>query len=103
MRSRPPTISTCSSKGDGVDGKKDGGKRPRAETLRREHWKDDPEEHDFPAAANYLTLVATVARQTGSSLRCVPLQPPSSSSLRCVRLLVIGRFRARGGVLSGRC
>jgi len=22
-----------------------------------EHWKDDPEEHDFPAANDYLTLV----------------------------------------------
>lgn len=23
----------------------------------REHWKDDPEEHDFPAAADYLGLL----------------------------------------------
>ena len=23
-----------------------------------EHWQDDPEEHDFPAAADYLSLVA---------------------------------------------
>ena len=40
------------------DGKKGGGKRLRPETLPREHWKDDPEEHDFPAAANYLSLLA---------------------------------------------
>jgi hypothetical protein len=24
---------------------------------RREHWKDEPEEHDFPAAAAYLSLL----------------------------------------------
>ena len=23
-----------------------------------EHWQDDPEEHDFPAAADYLSLLA---------------------------------------------
>jgi hypothetical protein len=23
-----------------------------------EHWQDDPEEHDFPAAADYLSLIA---------------------------------------------
>ena len=40
------------------DGKKDGGKRLRAKTLPREYWKDEPEEHDFPAAANYLSLLA---------------------------------------------
>jgi hypothetical protein len=26
---------------------------------RREHWKDEPDEHDFPAAADYLTLLAS--------------------------------------------
>jgi hypothetical protein len=40
------------------DGKKDGGKRLRPKALPPEHWKDEPEEHDFPAAANYLSLLA---------------------------------------------
>lgn len=39
-------------------GKKDSGKRLRPKTLPREHWKDEPEEHDFPAAAKYLSLLA---------------------------------------------
>ena len=25
--------------------------------AKKEHWKDEPEEHDFPAAADYLSLV----------------------------------------------
>ena len=25
--------------------------------MPKEHWKDEPEEHDFPAAADYLSLV----------------------------------------------
>jgi hypothetical protein len=25
--------------------------------MPAEHWKDDPEEHDFPAAASYLSLL----------------------------------------------
>ena len=25
--------------------------------ARSEHWKDEPEEHDFPAAADYLSLL----------------------------------------------
>jgi hypothetical protein len=32
---------------------------------RPEHWKDEPEEHDFPAAADYLSLVFT-ERQTAA-------------------------------------
>ena len=33
--------------------------------MPAEHWKDDPEEHDFPAAAAYLTLLFT-AEETAS-------------------------------------
>jgi len=29
--------------------------------AEKEHWKSKPEEHDFPAAANYLALVASEA------------------------------------------
>jgi hypothetical protein len=33
---------------------------------RPEHWKDEPDEHDFPAAMDYLTLV--VSEQTAAVL-----------------------------------
>jgi len=33
---------------------------------RPEHWKDEPDEHDFPAAADYLTLLLT--EQTAAAL-----------------------------------
>ncbi len=28
--------------------------------VRPEHWKDEPDEHDFPAAADYLSLLLPV-------------------------------------------
>jgi hypothetical protein len=30
----------------------------------REHWQDEPEEHDFPAAADYLSLLVPPAQAT---------------------------------------
>jgi hypothetical protein len=36
-------------------------KKRRAE----EHWKPDPDEHDFPAAADYLSLIFTADVVTG--------------------------------------
>lgn len=41
----------------------------------KEHWKKDPEEHDFPAASNYLTLLVTEteAAQIVERLRSAPL------------------------------
>jgi hypothetical protein len=37
----------------------------------KEHWKNDPEDHDFPAAVDYLSLLLDpdTARSTASSLR----------------------------------
>ena len=34
--------------------------------VRPEHWKDEPDEHDFPAAADYLSLLLPV--QTAAAL-----------------------------------
>jgi len=31
--------------------------KPKAKQLPAEHWKDEPDEHDFPAAGDYLSLV----------------------------------------------
>jgi len=43
-----------------------------AESVR---WKDEPEEHDYPAAASYLSLVATdaVVQATVAALREAPV------------------------------
>ena len=30
---------------------------PKKQPVLREHWKDEPDEHDFPAAADYLSLL----------------------------------------------
>lgn len=38
--------------------KRDGKKQPKAASQPRvEHWKTDPDEHDYPAAADYLSLL----------------------------------------------
>jgi hypothetical protein len=41
---------------------------------RREHWKQAPDEHDFPAAENYLGLLVPdeVAGRIAGELRAVP-------------------------------
>ncbi|MDP9074299.1 MAG: hypothetical protein M3N98_09020 [Actinomycetota bacterium] len=40
-----------------------------------EHWKSEPEEHDYPAATDYLSLVAPPAlvQATVEALRAAPL------------------------------
>ena len=42
---------------------------------RKEHWKTEPDEHDYPAAQDYLTLVATgpVAARLAKALQKAPL------------------------------
>lgn len=59
------------------DDKAKGSKAKGAEAgdpVRKEHWKPDPEDHDFPAAADYLTLVMTqaVAERLVLELRRAP-------------------------------
>jgi hypothetical protein len=41
----------------------------------KEHWKAEPDDHDYPAAADYLTLVMPPAKSTKliASLRRAPL------------------------------
>ncbi len=43
--------------------------------ARSEHWKDEPDEHDFPAAASYLSLLlpAVVVDALVDGLRLAPL------------------------------
>lgn len=42
--------------------------------MTSEHWQSEPEEHDFPAAANYLSLVTApeVAERLAEQLKSAP-------------------------------
>ena len=42
--------------------------------MAHEHWKSDPEDHDYPAAAAYLNLIASPALVTAlvDALRAAP-------------------------------
>lgn len=42
--------------------------------MTSEHWQSEPEEHDFPAAANYLSLVTApeVAEHLAEQLKSAP-------------------------------
>jgi hypothetical protein len=44
-------------------------------TRRKEHWKQRPDDHDYPAAEDYLSLIATLdeAKSLARSLRTVPI------------------------------
>ncbi len=48
---------------------------PKAAKARREHWKDQPDDHDYPAAASYLSLVAAAGAvaMLVDALRSAPL------------------------------
>lgn len=41
----------------------------------KEHWKDEPDEHDYPAAEDYLSLITTpaVAKKLVRRLRGAPI------------------------------
>jgi hypothetical protein len=43
--------------------------------ARKEHWKTDPDEHDYPAAHDYLTLVMSSAAAAGlvDAMKTAPL------------------------------
>ena len=49
--------------------------RDKMEAMATERWKSEPEEHDFPAAVDYLSLVVSqdVATRLGERLRGAPL------------------------------
>ncbi|MGD0320190.1 MAG: hypothetical protein ABSC00_01080 [Acidimicrobiales bacterium] len=49
----------------------------------REHWKDEPDEHDYPAAHDYLTLVLeeSAASAAVAALRAAPLERRKAKDL----------------------
>ena len=61
--------------GDKRSGDKSSRRAAAASQSRREHWKDQPDEHDFPAALDYLTLVmdTSAAEQLVAELRDSPV------------------------------
>lgn len=61
--------------------------------MKHETWKAKPDEHDFPAAAAYLSLLATDRDVTKliAALRTAPLvQQKAKDILRASRLPILG-------------
>ena len=64
---------------------------PSAKSKKR--WKELPDDHDYPAAEDYLSLVtsAEVAKQLARRLRSVPIEHRKAKDLlRASRLPVLG-------------
>ncbi len=62
------------AKKSGSGSKKNGTGKPEA--LPAEHWSDEPQEHDYPAAASYLSLVCEPAgaQRLVDALRSAPVE-----------------------------
>ncbi|HVC13567.1 MAG TPA: hypothetical protein VND62_01770 [Acidimicrobiales bacterium] len=59
----------------------------------REHWKEEPDEHDYPAARDYLSLLLgeTDARRTVTALQRAPVTHRKAKDLlRASRLALLG-------------
>jgi hypothetical protein len=59
----------------------------------KEHWKDEPDDHDYPAAADYLTLLLpeAAAKALSDRLRAAPLMRKKAKDLlRASRLPILG-------------
>ena len=60
--------------------------------ARKERWKESPDDHDYPAAENYLSLITTpaVAKTLARRLRTAPLvHRKAKDLLRSSRLPVL--------------
>jgi hypothetical protein len=51
--------------------------------MAKEHWKGEPDEHDYPAAADYLSLLVspTAVTSTVKALRSAPLEHRKAKDL----------------------
>ena len=59
----------------------------------KEHWKEEPDDHDYPAAADYLSLLLpeAAAKAVSDRLRAAPLMRRKAKDLlRASRLEVLG-------------
>jgi hypothetical protein len=54
-----------------------------AATSRKERWKESPDDHDYPAAEDYLSLVTTpaAAKALARRLRTAPIQHRKAKDL----------------------
>ena len=52
-----------------------GFKSPLAHAVAKEHWKTEPDDHDYPAASSYLSLVAppAVVARVVDALKAAPM------------------------------
>src|SRR5258708_3736421 len=61
--------------------------------MSKPHWKDEPDEHDYPAAEDYLSLLVPpkTARELRDRLRAAPLERRKAKDLlRASALPVLG-------------
>lgn len=68
-------------------------KQKKARPVGTEHWKDQPDEHDYPAAADYLSLllVGTDVDRLVDALKNAPLSHRKAKDLlRASRLPLLG-------------
>ncbi len=59
----------------------------------QQHWKDEPDEHDYPAAESYLSLIlpAVAAAELSERLRGLPIEHfKAKDLLRASRLPLLG-------------
>ena len=64
---------------------------------RREHWKEEPDDHDYPAAADYLSLVmseADAAPVVDALRRAAILRRKAKDLLRASRLALLAETNA---------
>ena len=67
--------------------------------VHKEHWKDEPDEHDYPAARNYLGLVTTDenAQAFATALALVPIvRRYAKDLLRAASSGSVGQELSRG-------
>ena len=68
---------------------------------RPEHWKDEPDEHDFPAAADYLSLLLsehTAAALVEGLKAAEKFDRKAKDLLRASRLSLLPRGQAEKGL-----
>ena len=73
-----------------ADGK--GGRKGKTKAPPPEHWKEEPDDHDYPAASDYLSLLLAPARVTVAvaALRQAPItRRKAKDLLRASRLALL--------------
>jgi hypothetical protein len=62
---------------------KKAGRGAKGKAPRKEHWKGEPDEHDYPAATDYLSLLMTTtqAQSIVKSLEAAPLEHRKAKDL----------------------